>query len=243
MIRGPLTGEFVGTFVMILLGDGVIAAAPFKPTKIEGAGWIPHITAWALAVVCGISTANFFGSADAHLNPAITAALAVKTGEFTKCAAYFLVQVGGAFVAAVTFWLFYLSHREITRNSGAKFGAFCTEPVSRFYGSNLFSEIVATFVLISVAGTISSTRLFSAWTVAGLTPHLLGYLVRVIGLSLGSASGYAVNPARDFGPRLAYAVLPVAGKRSSDWSYAWIPIVGPFAGAILAGGVLRFIGA
>jgi glycerol uptake facilitator protein len=243
MIQAPLTGEFAGTFVMILLGDGVIAVSRFKPSKVEGAVWIRHTSAWALAVVCGVSTASFFGSADAHLNPAITLALSVKTGDFTRCAAYCMAQVAGAFVAAITFWLSYFPSREITEISGAKCVAFCTEPASPSYGPNVLREVAATFALVSVAGTINSSRLLSLWTIAGLPPRVVGYVVRVVGLSLGSASGCVVNPARDFGPRLARIVLPIATKGPSDWAYAWVPIVGPVVGAILAGGFLRFIGA
>jgi glycerol uptake facilitator protein len=243
MIRGPLLGEFMGTFVMILLGDGVVAGVLLKKTKAEGAGWMVVTTGWGFAVLCGIFTANLFGSVDAHLNPAITLAFAVKTGEFAKFAPYLLAQVAGAFTAAIAVWLFYLPHWKITEDPAAKLGVFCTAPAIRSYGSNLFSEVMGTFVLVTVVGAISSKLVLTTGAVAGLSPFLVGCLVWALGLSLGATTGYAINPARDLGPRMAHALLPIAGKGSSDWAYAWVPILGPFLGASLAGAVLRIIGA
>ncbi|ADW68711.1 MIP/aquaporin family protein [Granulicella tundricola] len=243
MIRGPLLGEFMGTFIMMLLGDGVVAGVLLKRTKAEGSGWMAITTAWGFAVLCGIFTANLFGSPDAHLNPAITLALAVQTGSFARFLPYLLAQVSGAFVAAVVVWLFYLPHWKITEDQSAKLGVFCTAPAIRSYGSNLFSEIVATFVLVLVVGSISSKLVLSTGAAAGLSPFLVGCLVWALGLSLGATTGYAINPARDFGPRLAHAVLPIAGKGHSDWAYSWVPVLGPLLGASLAGGVLRLIGA
>jgi glycerol uptake facilitator protein len=243
MMRGSLFGEFSGNFMMMLLGDGVVAACLLKGTKAEGSGWIVITTAWAFAVLCGIFTANLFGSADAHLNPAITMAFAVKTGDYSKVAPYLLAQVAGSFTAAAAVWLFYYPHWKVTENPAAKLAVFCTAPAIRSFGFNLFSEIAATFVLVILVGSVTSKLVLTTGAVAGLTPFLVGCLVWAIGLSLGATTGYAINPARDFGPRLAHALLPIAGKGGSDWAYSWVPILGPVIGASLAGGVLRTIGA
>jgi glycerol uptake facilitator protein len=242
-MRGSLFGEFSGTFMMMLLGDGVVAACLLKGTKAEGSGWMVITTAWAFAVLCGIFTANLFGSADAHLNPAITMAFAVKTGDYSRVVPYLLAQVGGSFTAAAAVWLFYYPHWKATENPAAKLAVFCTAPAIRSFGFNLFSEIAATFVLVILVGSVTSKLVLTTGAVAGLTPFLVGCLVWSIGLSLGATTGYAINPARDFGPRLAHALLPIAGKGGSDWAYSWVPILGPVIGASLAGGVLRTIGA
>ncbi|MEA2650082.1 MAG: glycerol uptake facilitator protein [Candidatus Binataceae bacterium] len=242
-MRGSLFGEFSGTFMMMLLGDGVVAACLLKGTKAEGSGWMVITTAWAFAVLCGIFTANLFGSADAHLNPAITMAFAVKTGDYSKVVPYLLAQMGGSFMAAAAVWLFYYPHWKVTQDPAAKLAVFCTAPAIRSFGFNLFSEIAATFVLVILVGSVTSKLVLTTGAVAGLTPFLVGCLVWAIGLSLGATTGYAINPARDFGPRLAHALLPIAGKGGSDWAYSWVPILGPVIGASLAGGVLRTIGA
>jgi glycerol uptake facilitator protein len=243
MLRDPLVGEFAGTCVMILLGDGVVAGCILKRTKAEGAGWLAITTGWAFAVLCGIFTANLFGSPDAHLNPAITLAFSVKTGTFGKMLPYLMAQVAGAFMGAVLVWLAYLPHWKETEDQAVKLGVFCTAPAIRSYGANLVSEVVATFVLVVVVGAMSSKLVLSTGAAAGLSPFLVGCLVWSIGLSLGATTGYAINPARDFGPRLAHAFLPIHDKGGSDWEYAWIPILGPVIGAALAGYVLRVIGA
>jgi glycerol uptake facilitator protein len=242
-MRGSLFGEFSGTFMMMLLGDGVVAACLLKGTKAEGSGWMVITTAWAFAVLCGIFTANLFGSADAHLNPAITMAFAVKTGDYSKVVPYLLAQMGGSFTAAAAVWLFYYPHWKVTENPAAKLAVFCTAPAIRSFGFNLFSEITATFVLVILVGSVTSKLVLTTGAVAGLSPFLVGCLVWAIGLSLGATTGYAINPARDLGPRLAHALLPIAGKGGSDWAYSWVPILGPVIGASLAGGVLRTIGA
>jgi glycerol uptake facilitator protein len=243
MMRDPLIGEFAGTCMMILLGDGVVAGCILKRTKAEGAGWLAITAGWAFAVLCGIFTANLFGSPDAHLNPAITLALAVKTGAYGKLLPYLMAQAGGAFAGAVLVWLLYLPHWEVTEDPAVKLGVFCTGPAIRSYGANLLSEVIGTFVLVTVVGAMSSKLVLSTGAAAGFSPFLVGCLVWSIGLSLGATTGYAINPARDFGPRLAHALLPVPGKGGSDWAYAWIPILGPAIGAGLAGLVLHAIGA
>jgi glycerol uptake facilitator protein len=243
MMRSPMLGEFMGTMIMILLGDGVVAGVLLKKSKAESAGWMVITTGWAFAVLCGIFTAMLFGSADAHLNPTITLAFALETGSFAKLATYVLAQLAGGFCGAVLVWLFYKPHWALTEDAESKRGVFCTIPAVRHYGWNLFSEIVATFVLVIVAGAMSSKLVLSSGAAAGLTPYLVSCLVWGIGLSLGGTTGYAINPARDFGPRLAHFLLPIAGKSSSDWSYAWVPVVGPVIGASAAGVILHWLGA
>jgi glycerol uptake facilitator protein len=242
-MRTPFLGEFVGTLVMILLGDGVVAGVLLKRSKAEGSGWMVITTGWAFAVLCGIFAANLFGSADAHLNPAITLAFAFKTGSYAKLAPYALAQIAGAFCGAALVWLQYLPHWKITEDQGLKLGVFCTAPAVRSLGANLISEIIATTTLIVIVGAMSSKLVLSSGAAAGVTPYLVSCLVWGIGLSLGGTTGYAINPARDFGPRLAHAALPIAGKGGSDWGYAGIPIVGPAIGGMIAGFILRWIGA
>ena len=200
-------------------------------------------TAWGLAVLCGILVANLCGSSDAHLNPAITLALATQTGNFSKLATYIPAQIAGAFAGAVLVWLFYLPHWKVTEDSEAKRGIFCTIPAIRIYPCNFFCEVIGTMVLVLVAGAISSKFVFAGGAATGLGPWLVGALVWGIGLSLGGATGYAINPARDFGPRLAHALLPIAGKGGSDWEYAWVPVFGSAVGGILAGLFLKALGA
>jgi glycerol uptake facilitator protein len=199
-------------------------------------------TGWSFAVLCGIFTANLFGSRDAHLNPAITLAFAVKSGEFSKVGPYLVAQVAGSFAAAVVVWMFYFPHWSLTQDPAAKLAVFCTGPAIRSYASNLLSEVVGAFVLVIVVGAMTSKLVLGSGAAAGLTPFLAACLVWSIGLSLGATTGYAINPARDFGPRLAHALLPIAGKGGSEWAYAWIPIVGPVIGASLAGYVLLALG-
>jgi glycerol uptake facilitator protein len=242
-MRSPFFGEFMGTLVLILLGDGVVAGVLLKRSKAENAGWMVITTAWGLAVLCGILVANLCGSADAHLNPAITLAAAAQSGDYSKLASYIPAQVGGAFVAAVLVWLFYLPHWAVTEDKEAKRGIFCTIPAIRNFPSNFFCEVVATIVLVLVAVAIGSKLVFPGGAAGGLGPWLVGALVWGIGLSLGGTTGYAINPARDFGPRLAHAVLPIAGKGGSDWGYAWVPVLGPAVGGLVAGFFLKLLGA
>lgn len=242
-MRSEILGEFMGTLVLILLGDGVVAAVSLCRTKAEGAGWLVVTTAWAFAVLCGIFVSLLFGSPDAHLNPAITLAFGIKNHEFRKLLPYAVAQIAGAFGGAVLVWLFYFQHWRETPDTDTKRGVFCTAPAIRSMGWNLLSEVVATFTFVLVAGAISSKLVLSTGAAAGVSPFLVGCLVWGIGLSLGATTGYAINPARDLGPRLAHAVLPIAGKGGSDWGYAWIPVVGPMLGAAGAGLVLLWLGA
>jgi glycerol uptake facilitator protein len=225
----------MGTMVLILLGNGVVAGALLKQSKAENAGWIAITAGWAFAVMCGVFTALACGSPDGHLNPAVTLGVAVKTGNFSKLLPYSIAQILGAMAGGVLVWLFYHSHWKVTPEPDLKRACFCTSPAIRNIGSNLISEIIATFVLILVGSAIGSKAVSATGLAPGLGPYLVASLVWGIGLSLGGTTGYAINPVRDLGPRIAHAVLPIAGKGGSDWGYAFIPVVGPLIGGAAAG--------
>jgi glycerol uptake facilitator protein len=231
-------GEFLGTMILILLGNGVVAGVLLKKSKAEGSGWIVITAGWAFAVMAGVFTSIACGSSDAHLNPAVTLGFAVRGGNFSKVAPYFAAQMLGALAGAVLVWVHYLPHWRETPDAGSKLACFCTAPAIRNLAANLVSEIIATFVLVFVVGAIFS-RSVAASGPGALGPYLVGSLVWGIGLSLGGTTGYAINPARDFGPRVAHGILPVAGKGGSDWSYGVIAIIGPLIGGALAGWMLR----
>lgn len=235
-------GEFMGTLVLVLLGDGVVANVLLKRSKAQGAGWIVITAGWAFAVMAGVFVAIACGSPDAHLNPAVTFGFAVSSGNFAKVAPYFLAQVLGALAGAILVWLHFLPHWGITEDAGAKLACFCTAPAIRNFATNLLSEVIGTFVLVFVVGSIFSKAVAGAGLVSGLGAYLVTSLVWGIGLSLGGTTGYAINPARDFGPRLAHTLLPIAGKGISDWNYAIVPVLGPLLGGGLAGLLLRAIG-
>ena len=236
-----ILGEFLGTFVLILLGNGVVAAVLLKKSKAENAGWMAITTGWALAVMAGIFTATACGSPDAHLNPAVTLGAAISSGDFTKFVPYLVAQLCGAFLGAMLVWIHYGPHWAETKDPELKRACFCTSPAIYHPAANLASEIIGTFVLVFVASAIGS-KVGGVGPAPGLTPVLVGGVVWAIGLSLGATTGYAINPARDFGPRLAHAVLPIAGKGGSDWGYAYIPIAGPLIGAAAAGALVHLLG-
>jgi glycerol uptake facilitator protein len=242
-MRTPFFGEFMGTLVLILLGNGVVAGVLLKRSKAENSGWIVITTAWAFAVLCGIFTAVLCGSPDAHLNPAITVAMAVQSRDFSKLATYIPAQMLGAFVGAALVWLHYFPHWKITEDAEIKRATFCTAPAIRNPIANFLSEAIGTAVLVLVAGAMTSKLVLSTGAAAGFSPYLVACIVWSIGLSLGGTTGYAINPARDLGPRIAHAVLPIAGKGNNDWGYAYIPVLGPCTGGILAGLLLRALGA
>ena len=239
-MTSPFLGEFLGTMMLVLLGDGVVAGVLLKRSKGEGSGWMVITTGWALAVMAGVFTAIACGSSDAHLNPAVTLGFAVRAGSFGKCLPYIMAQLLGAMSGAALVWLHYLPHWTETPDAATKLACFCTAPAVRKAAANLISEIIGTAVLVFVVGAIFS-KAVAAGGPGALGPYLVGSLVWGIGLSLGGTTGYAINPARDLGPRLAHALLPVAGKGSSDWSYAPIPVIGPLAGGALAGWLLRLL--
>jgi glycerol uptake facilitator protein len=234
-------GEFMGTLVLVLLGDGVVANVVLKHSKAEGAGWMVITSGWAFAVMAGVFTAIACGSVDAHLNPAVTMGFAVSSGQFAKLAPYVVAQMAGAFMGAILVWLHFLPHWRETTDQGLKLGCFCTGPAIRSFAANLVSEILGTLVLVLVVGAIFSKAVAVTGPASGLGPYLVAALVWGIGLSLGGTTGYAINPARDLGPRIAHAVLPIAGKGGSDWGYAIVPVLGPLIGGGLAGMLLRAI--
>jgi glycerol uptake facilitator protein len=237
-----MLGEFMGTLVLVLMGNGVVAGVLLRESKAENAGWMAITTGWALAVMTGVFTAIACGSPDAHLNPAVTLGFALSTGDFSKLVPYIAAQMLGALAGATLVWLHYLPHWSRTPEPDRKLACFCTSPAIRRRPANLVSEIIGTFVLVLVAGAIFSKAVAANGPSAGLGPYLVGSLVWGIGLSLGGTTGYAINPARDLGPRLAHALLPIAGKGSSDWGYAAVPIFGPMIGGALAGAVIRMVG-
>jgi glycerol uptake facilitator protein len=234
-------GEFIGTMILIILGDGVVAGVLLRNSKAENSGWIVITFGWGLAVAVAVYCVFQFSTA--HINPAVTIALAV-TGQFdwAQVPGYIIAQFLGAFVGAVIVWLAYLPHWEETEDEGLKLGVFCTAPAIYNTPANIITEVIGTFMLVfGIFGIVANAGTVGGGAAAvigtGLNPLLVGLLVVGIGLSLGGPTGYAINPARDLGPRIAHAVLPIAGKGGNDWGYAWIPVVGPIIGGIL-GGVL-----
>jgi glycerol uptake facilitator protein len=238
-LTSAIFGEFMGTLVLVLLGDGVVAGVLLKRSKAENSGWMVITAGWAFAVMCGVFTAIACGSSDAYLNPAVTLGFAVRSGDFSKFAPYLAAALLGAFVGAVLVWVHYLPHWAATPDTTSKLACFCTIPAIRNATSNLISEILATFVLVFVVGAIFSKAVIGAGLASGLAPYLVASLIWGIGLSLGGTTGYAMNPARDLGPRIAHSILPIAGKGISDWRYAGIPIIGPLIGGAAAGLLIR----
>lgn len=237
----PYLAEFIGTALLVLLGDGVVANVVLARSKGFNSGWIVITTGWGLAVALAVYTVGTISGA--HLNPALTLALAA-TGKFaaSKVAGYLVAQFAGAFVGAVLVWLAYLPHWAATEDRASKLGVFCTAPGIRHSASNLICEAIGTAVLVFGALAIpSSTNLTDSGWATGFGPLLVGLLVFSIGLSLGGPTGYAINPARDLGPRLAHAVLPIAGKGGEDWGYAWIPVVGPILGGLVGAFLHSFL--
>jgi glycerol uptake facilitator protein len=238
----PFFGEFMGTLVLILLGDGVNAAVLLTRSKAEKSGWIVITIGWSMAVFCGIVTAVACGSPGAHLNPAVTVAVAISTGNYSHVLSFIVAQMLGAIAGSTLVWLFYMPHWPVTEDKDLKLGIFCTSPAIRKPIWNLFSEVLATAVFLLTIGAIGSKTFAAAGPAPGLAPYLVAMVVWSIGLSLGGTTGYAINPARDLGPRIAHAILPIAGKGKSDWAYAPVPVFGPLIGAVLMGLFLRATG-
>ena len=239
MAASPFVGEFMGTMILIWLGNGAVANVVLKRSKGEGGGWIVITSGWAFAVLCGIFTAVACGSPDAHINPAVTLGFAVVSGDFSKLPSYVPAQMLGAMVGAALVWLQYLPHWEETPDPGLKLACYSTIPAIRNLGKNAVSEALATFLLVFVVGAIFSARVTGIGLTPGLGAYLVACLVWGIGLSLGGPTGYAINPARDLGPRIAHALLPISGKGSSDWGYAVVPVLSPLVGGAIAGLVMR----
>ena|SRR5437899_1093053 len=242
--------EAIGTMVLVLLGDGVVANVVLGRTKGQNAGWIVITMGWGIAVTIGVYAVGRISGA--HLNPAVTIALAtIGSFPWQRVPGYIVAQMLGAIAGSVLVWLTYLPHWSVTQDRGAKLGVFCTAPAMRSTGANFIAEVIGTMALlfgilaiaanaqtVSKPGDVDLSFVFSR----GLQPLLVGVLVLGIGLSLGGPTGYAINPARDLGPRIAHAILPLPGKGSSDWGYAWIPVVAPIVGGIAGAGLYALVG-
>jgi glycerol uptake facilitator protein len=245
-----LLAEALGTMMLILLGDGVVANVLLARSKGQGSGWIVITTGWGVAVAMAIYAVGRISGA--HLNPAVTVALAsIGSFPWSDVPGYLVAQLAGAFVGAVLVWVAYLPHWSETTDANLKLGVFCTAPAIRQTGPNIATEVIGTAVLVfgvlAIAanaqtltrpGDVDLSVVFSR----GLQPLLVGILVLGIGVSLGGPTGYAINPARDLGPRLAHAVLPIPGKRDADWGYAWIPVVAPIVGGVLGAVAYTVVG-
>ncbi|QQK77283.1 aquaporin family protein [Salicibibacter cibarius] len=222
-----MLAELIGTMVLIIFGAGVVGGNVLKYTKSEGMGWVGISIGWGLAVALGVYVSGTVS--DGHINPAVTLGFAA-IGDFpwSQVPFYIVGQTVGAFVGAVIIYFHYLPHWKATDDPGAKLGTFATDPAIKHYPSNFLSEVIGTAMLLFALLGIGANTFTD-----GLEPISTGLLIVAIGLSLGGTTGYAINPARDFGPRLAHFVLPIHGKGSSDWKYAWIPVFGPIVGAVL----------
>jgi glycerol uptake facilitator len=230
----PLLAEMLGTAILVILGDGVVANVVLNRTKGQNGGWIVITAGWGLAVAIAVYCVGSISGA--HLNPAVTIGLAaIGTFPWAKVPGYVIAQVVGGFLGAIVVWLTYLPHWAETPDPAAKLSVFCTAPAIRRPLANMITEIVGTLMLVlGILAVLSPANLTqgSEWS-RGFGPALVGLIVWSIGLSLGGPTGYAINPARDLGPRIAHAVLPIPGKGDSDWGYALVPIVGPIIGGIL----------
>jgi glycerol uptake facilitator protein len=224
--------EFIGTMILIILGDGVVAGVLLRNSKAENSGWIVITFGWAMAVAVAVYCVFQFSGG--YINPAVTIGAAVTGGlEWAVVPGYLIAQFLGAFVGGVIVWLAYLPHWSETEDEGLKLGVFCTAPAIYNTPANLITEIIGTFILVFGVFGIFAYSGDVGGSAAALNPLLVGLLVLGIGLSLGGPTGYAINPARDLGPRIAHAVLPIAGKGGNDWGYSWIPVVGPIIGGII----------
>jgi glycerol uptake facilitator protein len=233
----PFLGELIGTMFLIILGDGVVANVVLNKTKGNNSGWIVITFGWAIAVFLGVNASTALGGSG-HLNPAVTIALtAIGDFDSANLLTYIAAQFAGAFAGAVVVWLSYKQHFDETTDANGKLAVFCTGPAIRNTGFNFLTEIVGTFVLMLGASLFSkhtaSTGALDALPVA--------LLVLGIGLSLGGPTGYAINPARDLGPRIAHFILPIKNKRDSDWGYSWIPVIAPIVGALIAAYIFKTI--
>ncbi|GKQ42405.1 glycerol uptake facilitator protein [Companilactobacillus sp. RD055328] len=228
-----LISETIGTAILVLLGDGVVAGVSLKKSKSEGAGWVAITLGWGFAVAMAVYIGVNLFHGPAHFNPAVTLGMAMA-GMFpwSDVMPVIIAQMIGAFIGAILVWIQYFPHWKDTKDQAAILGTFATGPAIRSYGANLMSEIIGTFVLVYTIMAIGQGNIAD-----GLNPLIVGTLIIAIGLSLGGTTGYAINPARDLGPRLAHAVLPIANKGKSDWAYSWVPVVGPMIGGALAAGL------
>ena len=237
----PFTAELIGTMILILMGNGTVANVILKGTKGNNAGWIVITTGWAMAVFAGVAIASPYSGA--HLNPAVTLGLAItEKFAWSDVGMYLLAQFVGAAIGAFIVWLVYKDHFAATPDHDTQLAVFSTSPAVRNLWFNLLSEIVGTFVLVFVVFYFSGAEMSGAPIGLGSLGAIpVALLVWGIGISLGGTTGYAINPARDLGPRLVHALLPLKEKRGSDWKYAWIPVMGPFIGAALAAVLYSFL--
>lgn len=230
----PYLAELLGTMILVVLGDGVVANVVLAKTKGNNSGWIVITAGWAFAVTIAVYCVGSISGA--HLNPAVTLAMAA-IGKFawSSVPGYIAAQIAGGILGGVIVWLAYLPHWAATDDRASKLAVFSTGPAIRSTGANLISEIIGTCALVAaLLAVLSPANLVPGSDVAkGFGPALVGVIIWAIGLSLGGTTGYAINPARDLGPRIAHAMLPISGKGDSDWGYAWIPVVGPVIGGLV----------
>ncbi len=242
--------EAVGTMILVILGDGVVANVCLSKTKGNASGWMVIATGWGLAVALAVYCVGRISGA--HINPAVTLGLAsIGAFAWSEVPGYVLAQMVGGFTGGVVVWIAYLPHWKETEDPATKLGVFCTAPAIRSWGANALCEIIGTVMLLfgvlAIAANADAIKEASDVDLSvvyaiGINPLLVGFLVWGIGLSLGGPTGYAINPARDLGPRIAHAILPIAGKGGSDWGYSWIPIVAPLIGGVLGAVGYRAIG-
>ncbi len=225
--------EFIGTLVLIMLGDGVVASNGLNKSKGQGGGWVVITMAWGFAVMCGVFIAGPYSGA--HLNPAVTLGLAAAgTFPWNAVLPYIAAQMAGGFAGALIVYVFYKDHFDATDDPDAKLGVFCTMPAIQNKARNLFSEFVGTWLLVFIILAFSNKENTPELGMGSLGSFPVTMLIMAIGMSLGGTTGYAINPARDLAPRFAHWILPVKGKRDSGWGYAWVPVIGPLAGGLFA---------
>ncbi len=241
-MHGHIFGEFLGVLVLILLGDGVVAGVLLNKSKGQNSGWIVITAAWGFAVVGGIFTSLAVGGV-AHLNCAVTLALAIAGATpWGEVGGLVAAQFAGAFVGAVLVWLAYLPHWAETSDKGLKLAVFCTGPAIRNIPANMLTEVIGTAMLVIIGFSLGSKGVSPTGLPAGYGPFMWGIVVWSIGMSLGGPTGYAINPNRDLGPRIAHAVLPIAGKGDSDWGYAMVPVIAPLIGAAIGAVICKATG-
>ncbi|ADX24095.1 aquaporin family protein [Streptococcus dysgalactiae subsp. dysgalactiae] len=220
------TGELLGTFILVLLGDGVVSACILNKTKAQNSGWIAIVLGWGIAVTVAVYISGFMSGA--HLNPAVTLAMAaIGSLPWSQVVTYLVAQFLGAMLGALVLYLHYYPHWKETKDAGTILACFSTGPAIRHTWSNLFGEALGTAVLVITVMAIGPNKV-----AAGFGPIIVGFVVMAVGFSLGATTGYAINPARDLGPRIMHALLPIPNKGDSDWSYAWIPVLGPILGGV-----------
>ena len=233
----PFLGEFVGTMLLIIMGDGVVANVVLNKTKGNNSGWIVITFGWAMAVFLGVYASNSLGGSG-HLNPAVTIAMTVfNSFDPALLLTYIAAQFAGAITGAIIVWIAYKQHFDSTDDKDGKLAVFCNAPAIRGPFYNLITEMIGTFILGFGALTMSKP----ATSLGTLDALPVALLILGIGLSLGGPTGYAINPARDLGPRIAHFILPIKNKRDSDWGYSWIPVVGPIIGALIAAYLFKLI--